>query len=115
MRAARSPSQGNGKRKPNMAREGMVCRTLAMAMTGFAHRGDRVSQMPAGTAIAVAKSIAAPESQRCSMVSVAISLPYSVRKAEFMPVSPSMRFGGRCFARRDEMHGYKPGFQDGAR
>ena len=48
MRAARSPSQGNGSRNPNMASEGMVCSTLATPITGLAQRGERVSQMPRG-------------------------------------------------------------------
>ena len=49
MRAARSPSHGNGSRNPNMASEGIVCSMFAAAITGFAHRGERVSQIPAGT------------------------------------------------------------------
>ena len=67
MRAARSPSHGSGSRNPNMASEGIVCRILAAPITGLAQRGARVSQMPAGTAIAAANSMAAPVSQRCSM------------------------------------------------
>ena len=76
MRAARSPSHGSGSRKPNMARDGMVCRMLAAPMTGLAQRGARVSQMPAGTAMAVANSIAAPVSHTCSMLRVAMAPPY---------------------------------------
>src|SRR5580698_2354514 len=94
MRAARSPSHGKGSKNPNMAREGMVCRILAAPMTGFAQRGERVSQMPAGTAMAVAKSIAAAVSQRCSRVSVAISLPYWARKPELMVVPRLLRRAG---------------------
>ena len=37
------------------------------ADTGLAQRGERVSQMPAGMAMAAANSMAAPVSQRCSM------------------------------------------------
>ena len=39
-----------------------ICRIFATAITGFAQRGDRVSQTAAGIAIAAASSIAAPVS-----------------------------------------------------
>ena len=39
-----------------MASDGIVCRMFASASTGFAQRAERVSQMPAGTLIAVANT-----------------------------------------------------------
>src|SRR5580698_5259913 len=98
MRAARSPNHGNGSRKPNMANDGMVCRILATVMTGFAHRGERVSHTPAGIAIAAAKSMAAPVSHRCSTVSVAISPPYCDQKPPLISALP-------CLFLRDERPG----------
>src|SRR5271165_198267 len=87
MRAARSPSQGRGRRNPKRAREGMVWRMLARPMTGRAQAGARVRAMPVGTAMAVAASMAAPVSQRCSRVRVAISEPNWERK-DVMGVDP---------------------------
>src|ERR1035441_9942864 len=104
MRAARSPSHGSGSRNPNMASEGMVCRILANAITGFAHRGARVSHMPAGTAIATAKSMAAPVSQRCSSVNVAISPAYCEKKVELI------RELLQRFVHRDGRHARRPQF-----
>src|SRR6478672_8072503 len=105
MRAARSPSHGKGKRNPNIASEGMVCKIFASAMTGRAHRGERVSHMPAGTAIADANNIAAAVSQRCSSVRVAIWPPYLARKEEFISFLPddwrSMSIGLRRDGRRE--------------
>src|SRR3569623_642494 len=108
MRAARSPSQGRGNRNPNIARDGIVCKTLVTPMTGLAHRGERVSQMPAGTAIMVALSMAAPVSQRCSSVKVAISPPYCEKKDVLMLDVP---FHPHPLA-RDERRAHKPRSQD---
>ena len=73
MRAARSPIQGNGNRKPKSARLGMVWMIFTTPSTGLAQRGCRVSQMPVGTPMAAANNIADPVSHRCSRVSSAIS------------------------------------------
>src|SRR3974390_3495460 len=105
IRAARSPNHGRGSKNPNMASEGIVCRMFATAMTGLANRCERVRQIPAGTAIAVARSIAAPVSQRCSIVSVAIEPPYWLRN---LPVNqPLLRCSERprlCFAAVVSLH-----------
>src|SRR6266568_2451741 len=102
MRAARSPSQGSGNRNPNIASDGIVCSTFATAITGFAHRGARLSQTPAGTAIAVANNIAAPVSHICSSVNVAISPPYCVRKPALIPDSPELLLRNPLSLRRDD-------------
>src|SRR5215468_11147250 len=108
MRAARSPNHGRGSKKPNMASEGMVCSTLATPITGFAHRGERVSHTPAGIASVAAKSIAAPVSQRCSIVSVPISFPYCDRNGQLMIEQPHFC----CEPARDEMREHKRLLQD---
>src|SRR5437868_14252908 len=107
MRAARSPSQGNGRRKPNIASEGIVCKTFVTPIMGFAQRGERVSQIPAGTARTVALSIAAPVSHRCSSVRLAISSPYCERKDEFIRLLPRRLCLEPGSTDRDGMHGRK--------
>ncbi len=67
-----------------MASEGIVCSIFVRPITGLAQRGERVSQMPAGIARMAANSMAAPVSQRCSSVSVAISPPYCDRNEVLM-------------------------------
>src|ERR1700683_5376954 len=100
-RAARSPSHGSGSRNPNIANEGIVCSTFATPITGFAHRGRRVSHTPTGTAIAVANSIAAPVSHKCSTVSSAISPPYC-------PRNPLIRVSPQLALLRDETPAHIP-------
>src|ERR1039457_1692519 len=106
IRAARSPSQGNGSRKPNIANEGIVCRMLAAPITGVAHRGERVSQIPAGTVIAMANSIAPPASHKCSRVRVTISLPYFLRKLLLIRALPAL-YSVRFF-HRDDRRKHRP-------
>src|SRR5215470_11783823 len=79
MRAASSPSHGKGNKKPNMARLGMVWTIFTNPKTGLAHLKCRVSHIPVGTPITIAQSMAAPVSQRCSIVRVRIWSPYCPR------------------------------------
>ena len=72
-RAPTPPASGTGSRKPNIARLGIVCTTLAMAMSGAARRGRRAAKMPIGTPIATATSVDAATSSRCCASSVTSS------------------------------------------
>jgi len=110
MRAARSPSQGRGSKKPNMAREGMVWRMLAMPITGRAQRGERARRMPAGMAMAAAKNMAEAVSHRCSMVRVRIVEAFWERKLMGRPPE----WEGRWRGRRGALGG-RPGRRRGLR
>src|SRR2546430_17377509 len=57
--------KGSGIRKPNRARLGIVCITLAIANTGARRRLRRVIKMPSGKAIATAIAIETNTSQTC--------------------------------------------------
>ena len=54
---------GSGSRKPNIARLGIVCTTLATPISGAASRGRRAAKMPSGTPIATAISVETRDEQ----------------------------------------------------
>ena len=63
------PMNGIGIRKPNNARLGMVCITLAKPSSQRRSPARRVSRIPSGTPISMATAIALSTSTRCSPVS----------------------------------------------
>jgi hypothetical protein len=79
-RAPRPPISGSGKRKPNIARLGMVCTTLANHTIGAPMRGRRAARIPIGTPTAIATNVDAQTSSTCSPSSVKNSLAWVRQK-----------------------------------
>src|SRR5712692_1283420 len=63
------PISGTGIRKPNSARLGIVCTTLAAPSTQWRNAARRAMTIPSGTPMSTAISIATATSARCSSVS----------------------------------------------
>ena len=83
-------------------------------MIGFAHFGERVSQIPDGTATAVAKSMAAPVSQKM-LQSEAIAISEAILGQELLAHERlifARRHSLRFPARRDETREYMRRFPD---
>src|SRR4030095_8247627 len=75
------PMKGSGIRKPNRARLGIVCITLAMPRTGPRNFWRREIRMPTGSAMATAIAIEMKTSQRCCAICVRMSDQLALRNS----------------------------------
>src|SRR4030095_1344273 len=75
------PMKGSGIRKPNRARLGIVCITLAMPRTGPRNFWRREIRMPTGSAMATAIAIEMKTSQTCCAICVRMSDQLALRNS----------------------------------
>src|ERR1044072_1746453 len=76
------PMKGKGIRKPNNARLGIVCITLATPSTGARNDRWRVNRIPVGTPMSTATTIAIATSLTCCQISRSSSDQLSWRKCQ---------------------------------
>ena len=74
------PINGTGISKPNNARLGTVCITLANPSTGVRKLLTRVNKTPSGTPSKIAAPVDTNTRKTCSRVSVSSSVQFKLRK-----------------------------------
>ena len=90
-RAPMPPTSGTGRRKPNIARLGIVCTMFASPTIGVLRRGRLAAKMPRGMPIATAASVDTATSVTCCASSATNSARCDIQKASSrVIVSPAV-------------------------